>query len=199
LPAVRPGLVGVDAAEHLVPSCSGSITMSCHAGVGISLRRRWAFLAALVAFAYCLLAVQLPRTRGVTPALRPLRGECPAFVAAGRGYPAALLRALPASAASACRTPGSLELSSGLSLLFAFLHSVLCSRALGFPNVHSAVHSTKAVPPPTSIRPSPVAPTLAAPPARHPAPALPAVPLPLLLGTPSLLLLLLLSADPRGY
>jgi hypothetical protein len=36
-------------------------------------------------------------------------------VAAGRGCPAALLRALPASAVSACRTPGSLRLPAGLS------------------------------------------------------------------------------------
>jgi hypothetical protein len=90
----------------------------------------------------------------------PTAGGCPAAAAAGRGFPAALLRALPASAASACHTPGgSLNVSEkkvlkaqliGLSqavtrsLFFAFLHLVLCSRTLGFLNAHSAVKQTHA-------------------------------------------------------
>jgi hypothetical protein len=76
----------------------------------------------------CLLFNCPVQARGITSALRPLRGECPAAVAAGRGYPAALLRALPTSAASACRTPETLRLSSGLSFSLSCTRS--CARVL---------------------------------------------------------------------
>ena len=83
-----------------------------------------------------------PTIRGIPPALRPQRGGCPAAVEAGCECPAALLRALPASDASACRTPGSLRLPSGLSFSLSCTWSCLCSRTLGFPNARSAVKQT---------------------------------------------------------
>jgi hypothetical protein len=64
--------------------------------------------------------------------------------AAGRlGSCAPYLRLLPGSACRT-RTPGS-RLSQALStwsLFFDFSHLVLCSRTMGFPNVHSAVKQT---------------------------------------------------------
>jgi hypothetical protein len=59
-----------------------------------------------------------------------LRWQRGAAVAAGRGCPAA------------CMSYTVLSQAVIRSLFFAFLHLVLCSRALGFPDVHSAVKQT---------------------------------------------------------
>jgi hypothetical protein len=72
--------------------------------------------------------------QGSASALRlAQRGECPAAAEAGRGCPAALLRALPTSDASACRTPGSLLSGRHQVSLFRFLAPGLVLACPGLP------------------------------------------------------------------